>query len=99
MEEKDVANGYVILKGLRHDNLLRIFDIFDYKKHTYIVMELADESLDNLLAVKQLTKDEAAFVILQILLGLSYLHSMGFMHRCAQLIIQSCTLFMHQYIL
>ncbi len=82
-DEKDIANGYVILKGLRYENLLRIFDIYDYKKHTHIVMELADESLDNLLEARRLTKDESAFVILQILLGLSYLHSMDVMHRYA----------------
>lgn len=47
----------------------------------FFVMELADSDLDNLIKKNSISKEEKINVILDVIDGLEYLHSKGWLHR------------------
>ncbi|CDW76558.1 serine threonine-protein kinase fused-like [Stylonychia lemnae] len=73
---------------LRHPNILKIIDTFlNYKGQFVIVRELAESSLEEYIKrrlideKKPLNNSEVAFIMLQLLEGLEYIHNSGFIHR------------------
>jgi TonB family protein len=71
-------------EGLSHPNLLRIFESgrgrIDENEFLYVVMELPDEALDQVLATRKLTGPEAGEMLPPILDALAYLHAHGLVH-------------------
>jgi TonB family protein len=69
---------------LSHPHLLRVFESsrceLNGSQYLYIVMELADEDLSQLLPHRALTTAEAGDMIPPVLDALSYLHARGFVH-------------------
>jgi serine/threonine protein kinase len=67
-----------------HPALLRIFDMgrcdLDGRPMLYVVMELAEENLADVLPVRPLSPDEASGMLVPVLEALAYLHSKGFVH-------------------
>ncbi len=70
--------------GLRHSNLLEIFDAgrtqVDSECVVYAVMEFADDNLEQILPERALQPAEVAEMLPPILNGLSYLHEKGLVH-------------------
>jgi TonB family protein len=67
-----------------HPALLRIFDMgrcdFEGRAMLYVVMELAEENLGDILPVRSLSPGELGALLGPTLDALSYLHSKGFVH-------------------
>lgn len=67
-----------------HPGLLRIFDMgrceFEGRAMLYVVMELAEENLADILPVRCLSAGETDALLGPTLEALSYLHSKGFVH-------------------
>jgi len=67
-----------------HPALLRIFDMgrceFEGRAMLYVVMELAEENLGDILPVRCLSAGEVGALLGPTLDALSYLHSKGFVH-------------------
>jgi TonB family protein len=67
-----------------HPSLLRIFDMgrcdLEGRSMLYVVMELAEENLADVLPVRPLSPDEASGMLAPVLEALAYLHSKGFVH-------------------
>lgn len=71
------------LRKFKHENVMRMLQIFREKEHLYLVFELLDKSLLKTMEEKQSTFSEAEirYIIHQILCGLQYIHKQGFFHR------------------
>ncbi|HKN75916.1 MAG TPA: serine/threonine-protein kinase, partial [Candidatus Acidoferrum sp.] len=70
--------------NLAHPHLVRIFDLgrceVENSAMLYVVMELADENLAQIIPERPLTPDEARDMLAPVLDALSYMHSRGFVH-------------------
>lgn len=69
-----------------HQNIVRVYDIFETTKSIYIVMEYTDKgSLDSIMKNRKHSKefnwDFIKPITLQICAGLEFLHSNGILHR------------------
>ncbi|KAA6461260.1 TonB family protein [Acidobacteria bacterium AB60] len=71
-------------EGLAHPNLLRIFESgrgrIDENEFLYVVMELPEETLAQVLPTRTLTGPEVAEMLPPILSALGYLHGRGLVH-------------------
>jgi len=71
-------------EGLSHPHLLRIFESghgrIDETELFYVVMELPDEALSQLLPTRALTRDEAREMLPPVLDVLGFLHAKGLVH-------------------
>lgn len=69
---------------LSHPTLLRIFDTgrcdLDDRPMLFVVMELVEENLADVLPVRPLSADESSGMLGPVLDGLAYLHNKGFIH-------------------
>ncbi len=69
---------------ISHPNLIRIFETgrcqLDGRTFLYVVMELADENLAQILPERALTASEVSELLPPVLAALSHLHSAGFVH-------------------
>lgn len=66
---------------LSHQNIVAYTDLGKYQEHSFLVMELADQSLATQIETAPLTVDQAHRVIPACAVGLRYLHDMGCVHR------------------
>jgi TonB family protein len=70
--------------NLSHPHLVRIFDLgrceVENSAMLYVVMELADENLAQIIPERPLTPDETREMLAPVLDALSYMHSRGFVH-------------------
>ena len=73
----------VILKRMRHRNVVRLYEYFETKKHIVFVEELcAGGDLLNYVRKRRKLKEETAkFIFKQIVEGLGYCHSQNILHR------------------
>lgn len=78
-----------ILKHFKHDNCISIVDLFvpagqneaDFK-NVYIVFDLMETDLHQIISSKQaLTDEHIRYFLYQILRGLKYIHSANILHR------------------
>ena len=69
---------------LSHPHVLQLFHYgqcrLDGRDLLYVVMELADESLNQILPLRPLTPLEAREMLLPVMDGLSFIHAAGFVH-------------------
>ena len=80
---KGFRNEAKTIASLRHENILRVYDIEERYKTVFIIEEMVEgESLENML--RRLTCMQPKLVIsflIQLCSGLQYAHKMGIIHR------------------
>ncbi|XP_039507445.1 caM kinase-like vesicle-associated, like isoform X2 [Pimephales promelas] len=80
---KAAKNEIMILKMLKHPNILQLIDAFETRKEFFIVQELATggDVFDWILDQGNYTERDASNVIRQVLEAVAYLHSLNIVHR------------------
>lgn len=72
-----------IMKSLDHINIIRLYEVYDYKSHYVLILELCEggELFKKIITSKELPEPYIARIIKQILKVLLYLNHMGVVHR------------------
>ncbi len=72
-----------ILKMLRHNNIIQIYQIIQTRSNLYLIMEYANggELFDYIVLKKRLPEPEAVKFFQQIINGVEYLHKLNIVHR------------------
>ncbi|KAB8297859.1 hypothetical protein EYC80_001655 [Monilinia laxa] len=78
---KKVTAEFCIGSTLHHGNIIETLDIVQEKGKWYEVMEYAPYDLFAVVMTGKMSRDEVTCSFLQILSGVTYLHSMGLAHR------------------
>ncbi|KAF3483501.1 uncharacterized protein GIQ15_02825 [Arthroderma uncinatum] len=78
---KKVTAEFCIGSTLHHGNIIETLDIIRENGNWYEVMEFAPFDLFAIVMTGKMSRDEIACSWLQIVNGVSYLHSMGLAHR------------------
>ncbi|RXM97577.1 Eukaryotic translation initiation factor 2 subunit 1 [Acipenser ruthenus] len=80
---KAAKNEIMILKMVKHPNILQLIDTFETKKEYFIIQELASggDVFDWILDQGNYTERDASRVIKQVLEAVAYLHSLNIVHR------------------
>jgi serine/threonine protein kinase len=78
---KKLTAEYCIGSSLHHGNIIETLDIVQEKGKWYEVMEYAPFDLFAIVMTGKMSRDEVTCSFLQILSGVTYLHSMGLSHR------------------
>ena len=78
---KKVTAEFCIGSTLHHGNIIETLDIVYERGHWYEVMEYAPYDLFAIVMTGKMSREEVACSFLQILSGVTYLHSMGLAHR------------------
>lgn len=82
-EIESFKHEITILKMLDHPNILKLYEVFDEPKRYCMVTELCKggELFNEIVRKVQFTEQEAASIIQQILLAISFCHDQGIVHR------------------
>ncbi|KIV87432.1 hypothetical protein PV11_02977 [Exophiala sideris] len=78
---KKVTAEFCIGSTLHHGNIIETMDIIQENNRWYEVMEYAPYDLFAIVMTGKMSREEIACSFLQIVNGVSYLHSMGLAHR------------------
>ena len=78
---KKVTAEFCIGSTLHHGNIIETMDIIQEGHRWYEVMEYAPYDLFSIVMTGKMSREEIACSFLQIVNGVSYLHSMGLAHR------------------
>lgn len=78
---KKVTAEFCIGSTLHHGNIIETLDIVREKGHWYEVMEYAPYDLFAIVMTGKMSREEIACSFLQIVSGVTFLHSMGLAHR------------------
>ncbi|KAF1939073.1 Pkinase-domain-containing protein [Clathrospora elynae] len=78
---KKVTAEFCIGSTLHHGNIIETMDLVNEKGNYYVVMEYAPFDLFAIVMTGKMSREEASCCTLQILNGVTYLHSMGLAHR------------------
>lgn len=78
---KKVTAEFCIGSTLHHGNIIETLDIVHEKGRWYEVMEYAPYDLFAIVMTGKMSREEVSCSFLQILSGVTYLHSMGLAHR------------------
>ncbi|KAK2624423.1 hypothetical protein QTJ16_006373 [Diplocarpon rosae] len=78
---KKVTAEFCVGSTLHHGNIIETLDIVHEKGRWYEVMEYAPYDLFAIVMTGKMSRDEVTCSFLQILSGVTYLHSMGLAHR------------------
>ncbi|KAH8808939.1 kinase-like domain-containing protein [Xylogone sp. PMI_703] len=78
---KKVTAEFCIGSTLHHGNIIETLDIIQEKGKWYEVMEYAPFDLFAIVMTGKMSREEVTCCFLQILSGVTYLHSMGLAHR------------------
>ena len=78
---KKVTAEFCIGSTLHHGNIIETLDIIQERGHWYEVMEYAPYDLFAIVMTGKMSREEVACSFLQIVAGVTYLHSMGLAHR------------------
>ncbi|KAK5170742.1 hypothetical protein LTR04_004216 [Oleoguttula sp. CCFEE 6159] len=78
---KKVTAEFCIGSTLHHGNIIETIDIVQEKGKWYEVMEYAPYDLFAIVMTGKMSREEVTCCTLQILSGVTYLHSMGLAHR------------------
>ncbi|KAF8472671.1 kinase-like domain-containing protein [Kalaharituber pfeilii] len=73
----------IIMKMIRHPNVLRMYDVWENKYELYLVLEYIDggDLYDYMISRGRLSEFEAIKIFVQILSGLDYCHHFSICHR------------------
>lgn len=78
---KKVTAEFCIGSTLHHGNIIETMDLVHEKGNWYVVMEYAPFDLFAIVMTGKMAREEISCATLQILSGVTYLHSMGLAHR------------------
>ncbi|XP_056156659.1 caM kinase-like vesicle-associated protein [Lampris incognitus] len=80
---KAAKNEIIILKMVKHHNILQLVDVFETKKEYFIFMELATgrEVFDWILDQGYYSERDTSNVVRQVLEAVAYLHTLKIVHR------------------
>lgn len=78
---KKVTAEFCIGSTLHHGNIIETLDIIQERGRWYEVMEYAPFDLFAIVMTGKMSREEVSCCFLQILSGVTYLHSMGLAHR------------------
>jgi hypothetical protein len=78
---KKLTAEYCIGSSLHHGNIIETLDIVQEKNKWFEVMEYAPYDLFAIVMTGKMSREEVSCCFLQILSGVTYLHSMGLAHR------------------
>lgn len=73
----------ILMGSLDHPNIIKIFETYEDRRCNYFVLELCEggELLKQVTSSTSFTEAQCAFVLAQILQGVTYLHSQHICHR------------------
>jgi serine/threonine protein kinase len=79
----DIQREIEVMEQLKHDNVIKLFEIFDEPKKMMLVMELVTggELFDRIVSKGSYTEADAAGVLLQLCDALNYMHEKKIVHR------------------
>ncbi|KAK8160831.1 kinase domain-containing protein [Phyllosticta citrichinensis] len=78
---KKLTGEFCIGSTLHHGNIIETMDLVREKDAWFVVMEYAPYDLFAIVMTGKMSREEVACCTLQILNGVTYLHSMGLAHR------------------
>uniref|UniRef100_UPI0037E88E87 caM kinase-like vesicle-associated protein n=1 Tax=Semicossyphus pulcher TaxID=241346 RepID=UPI0037E88E87 len=80
---KAAKNEILILKMVKHPNILQLVDVFETKKEYFLFLELATgrEVFDWILDQGYYSERDTSNVVRQVLEAVAYLHSLNIVHR------------------
>lgn len=78
---RKVTAEFCIGSTLHHGNIIETMDLVNEKGSYFVVMEYAPFDLFAIVMTGKMSREEVACCTLQILNGVTYLHSMGLAHR------------------
>ncbi|XP_076608581.1 caM kinase-like vesicle-associated protein [Chaetodon auriga] len=80
---KAAKNEILILKMVKHSNILQLVDVFETKKEYFLFLELATgrEVFDWILDQGYYSERDTSNVVRQVLEAVAYLHSLRIVHR------------------
>ncbi|RKO84088.1 kinase-like domain-containing protein, partial [Blyttiomyces helicus] len=81
--EKNLRMEIEVLQGLDHKHIACLRDVYETASHIYLVTDLAEggELFEQIFAQGSFTEKDAAQVVQQLLLAISYLHDKDIVHR------------------
>eukprot|EP00826_Nyctotherus_ovalis_P063961 TRINITY_DN9376_c0_g6_i2.p1 TRINITY_DN9376_c0_g6~~TRINITY_DN9376_c0_g6_i2.p1 ORF type:complete len:698 (-),score=145.22 TRINITY_DN9376_c0_g6_i2:236-2329(-) len=81
--QRKVKQEFSVLRGLRHPNVVRLYESFETEQHMVIVMELCagGDLLSFIRNRKKLKEDVARLAFKSLIMGLNHCHSKGVLHR------------------
>jgi len=81
--KKKVMQEFSILKLMKHQSVIRLYETFESKKHILFIIELCagGDLLNYVRKRRRLKEITAKYVFKQIIDGLNYIHSKGILHR------------------
>lgn len=81
--EETLFGELELLKTLDHPNIIKLYDIFDFRDFFYVVTEYCDGG-ELFAAVKRnhhFSERDASVILKQLLSAVNYMHSRGIVHR------------------
>lgn len=77
-----IMNEIKALSELTHPNILRLYEVYFDSKYIHLVTEFCKgRELYDRLYVEGMTPENAVVIFIQILEGIKYMHSKGYVHR------------------
>lgn len=82
-KETSIENEIMVLRKIKHANIVSLEDIYENRSHLYLIMQLVSggELFDRIVEKGFYTEKDASQLIKQILDAVKYLHDMGIVHR------------------
>ena len=83
LNKERVLNEISILKLVRHNNIIKLYEVMETPQKIYLVMEYCDsgEMFDYIVSKQHLTENQACVFFQEIIDALTYLHSQNIVHR------------------
>ncbi|KAL7631844.1 UNVERIFIED_CONTAM: hypothetical protein RMT77_017854 [Armadillidium vulgare] len=82
-KEDSLENEIIVLRRLKHPNIVQLMDTYEDREHVYLVIELVTggELFDRIVEKGSYTEKDAADLIRQVLEAVDYMHDQGVVHR------------------
>ena len=83
LNRERVLSEIAILKIVRHNNIIKLYEVMETPKNIYLVMEYCDggELFDYIVSKQHLSEKQACEFFQEIIDALTYLHSQNIVHR------------------
>ena len=83
LNKERVLNEISILKIVRHNNIIKLYEVMETPQKIYLVMEYCDggEMFDYIVSKQHLTEEQSCAFFQEIIDALTYLHSQNIVHR------------------
>ena len=83
LNKERVLSEIAILKIVRHNNIIKLYEVMETPQKIYLVMEYCDggELFDYIVSKQHLSEKQACVFFQEIIDALTYLHSQNIVHR------------------